>query len=307
MGACDIISTPLRRKRGRYAYPMPVIIFIFGGRQMKFGFIGAGRMAEAILSGLISKGVSSPSDIYATDISEKLLDEIRSKYEITAIPNGPSGNGIAELLSLAEVIFLAVKPQYAASILRDAGKLFTPRHTVISIMGGVSTDTIEAYIPSSPVVRVMPNTPMLVCEGAAGICAGKSASREHAELALNLFSKLGRAYALPEALMNPLTGVSGCGPAFVYMLIEALADGGVFAGLPRDIALELAAQTVIGAGKMALETGRHPGVLKDEVCSPGGATIAGVASLEASGFRGAVIGAVSAAVERMGEVGRKNM
>ncbi len=273
---------------------------------MKLGFIGAGRMAEAIFSGLVSKGAFNAEHISVTDISAARLEDMERTHGIRAIKNNRSGDGIRELLGISDVVFLAVKPQLCAEVLSKTGCFFTSRHTVISIVGGIPTAALEGYIPDSPVVRVMPNTPMLVGEGAAGICAGKSASTSHTDIALDLFSRLGRAYILPEALIDPLTGVSGCGPAFVYMFIEALADGGVAAGLPRDIALALAAQTVLGAGKMALETGKHPGVLKDEVCSPGGSTIAGVASLEASGFRGSVMKAVASAVERMGEIGKNS-
>lgn len=261
-------------------------------------------MAEAIFSGLIQSGAAAPEAVAVTDVSEARLQELRTRHGVTVYHNGPDGGGALQLLGVAETVFLAVKPQYFHQAVDPVGARFTPGHLVVSVMGGIVTADIERVIPGAPVVRVMPNTPMLVGCGAAGVCAGASATAQQAEAVRALFSAIGRAYVLPESLIDPLTGVSGCGPAFVYMMIEALADGGVADGLPRGLALELAAQTVCGAGKMVLETGKHPGVLKDEVCSPGGATIAGVSSLEQSGFRGAVIRAVGEAGRRMTEVGR---
>ena len=210
---------------------------------------------------------------------------------------------LRSVLSEAEVVVFSVTPQMADRVLSQVAPMLEKgKHTVISIMGGVELKFLEKYIPDVAVVRVMPNTPALVHEGAAGIALGTNASEEDGGIALDIFNSVGIAYLLPESLIDPLTSVSGCGPAYAYLFIEALADGGVEMGLSRDMALKLAAQTLVGSGRMVLETGSHPGVLKDNVCSPGGATIAGVRTLEEKGLRGTVIDAVIAGVTRMKEV-----
>ena len=169
-------------------------------------------------------------------------------------------------------------------------------------MGGVLTTTIEQEIKSASLVRIMPNTPMSVCEGCAGIVPGKNCKPEHKEMALEIFNRIGLGLLLPEPQIDPLTGISGCGPAFCGIMIQALADGGVYLGLTRDDAIKIAAQTLVGTGKMVLAQGIHPEILKDNVCSPGGGTIGGTVSLERSGFRAACIDAVIDAVDRMNEV-----
>ena len=267
-------------------------------------FIGGGRMGEAIFSGLLSNGILKAEDLTVLDVYEPRRKELADKYGLRAWDNTPEN--LQKALADAQVLVFAITPQMADSVLRQVAPLLNKdQHTVISIIGGVTLDYLESYIPEVPVVRVMPNTPARVHAGAAGVALGKNATQASGQIALDIFNAVGIAYLLPESLIDPLTSVSGCGPAYAYLFIEAMADGGVEMGLSRDMALKLAAQTLIGAGKMVMETGEHPGALKDNVCSPGGATIAGVHALEQKGFRGAVADAVVAGVTRMREVAEK--
>lgn len=205
----------------------------------------------------------------------------------------------------ADVLFVAVKPQYVSSVLQEARPHLTDRHVIVSIAAGVTLERlVEAAGDAARVVRVMPNTPCLVGETAAAMCIGGRATAEDAELVSTLFGAVGRIFQLDEKLLAAVTGLSGSGPAFVFLMIEALADGGVRAGLPRDVAQTLAAQTVLGSAKMVLETGKHPGALKDMVTSPGGTTIAGVHELERGGVRAAYMSAVVAATNRANELSR---
>lgn len=267
-------------------------------------FIGGGRMGEAIFSGLLSNGILKAEDLTVLDVYEPRRKELADKYGLRAWDNTPEN--LQKALADAQVLVFAITPQMADSVLRQVAPLLNKdQHTVISIIGGVTLDYLESYIPEVPVVRVMPNTPARVHAGAAGVALGKNATQASGQIALDIFNAVGIAYLLPESLIDPLTSVSGCGPAYAYLFIEAMADGGVEMGLSRDMALKLAAQTLIGAGKMVMKTGEHPGALKDNVCSPGGATIAGVHALEQKGFRGAVADAVVAGVTRMREVAEK--
>lgn len=267
-------------------------------------FIGGGRMGEAIFSGLLSNGILKADDLTVLDVYAPRREELEEKYGLHAWDNTPEN--LQKALADAQVLVFAITPQMADPVLRQVAPLLNKaQHTVISIIGGVTLDYLESYIAEAPVVRVMPNTPARVHAGAAGVALGKNATQASGQIALDIFNAVGIAYLLPESLIDPLTSVSGCGPAYAYLFIEAMADGGVEMGLSRDMALKLAAQTLIGAGKMVMETGEHPGALKDNVCSPGGATIAGVHALEQKGFRGAVADAVVAGVTRMREVAEK--
>lgn len=271
---------------------------------MKIGFIGAGQMAEAIFSGLLRSGLVAKEEVTLIDIARPRLEQMAATYGVNII-GAEEENSYRRLLDASEIVFFAIKPQFASDLLAKIGGDFKPEHLVVSIMGGVTIDYLEERIANSKIIRVMPNTPMLVNEGAVGIALGRGCSEAEGELMLKLFRSVGIAYLMQEKLIDPLTGVSGCGPAFCYMFLEALADGGVMMGLPRQMAMELAAKTMMGAAKMVLETGDHPGKLKDNVCSPGGGTIAGVHALEKGGFRGTVINAVEDSVNRMIEVGKK--
>lgn len=270
----------------------------------KVGFIGGGQMGEAIIRGLLRAGLCSTEDIYVMDILESRLAYLKENLQITN-SSSDKRTGYDYLVSHCDIIILAIKPQVLKEVLEYIkGSPWQNRHMVISIVGGAKIAAIENYLESIPIVRVIPNTPMLVNVGASGLALGKNAAPGHGECALAIFRALGVAYLVPEQLIDPITSVSGCGPAYVYMLIEAMADGGVEMGLTREMAQTLAAQTVMGAAKLVLETGDHPGKLKDNVCSPGGATIAGVKALEQCGFRGTVINAIGIGKVRMEQVGK---
>lgn len=271
----------------------------------KVGFIGGGQMGEAIIKGLISAGLCSAEDIYVMDILDSRLEYLKEKLKLTNSSSNRA-TGYDYLVKNCDIILLAIKPQSLKEVLESIENCqWNEKHMVVSIVGGAKTTTIENYLKKVPVVRVIPNTPMLVNIGASGLALGKNAVQQHGELARYIFNSLGVAYIVPEALIDPITSVSGCGPAYVYMLIEAMADGGVEMGLTREMAQTLAAQTVMGSAKMVLETGEHPGRLKDKVCSPGGSTIAGVRALEQGGFRGVIMNAIEAGKIRMEEVGKK--
>jgi pyrroline-5-carboxylate reductase len=261
------------------------------------GFIGAGAMAEALLKGFIAQGLAGPASCIVSDISAE-----RARHLANILGVRVAGNN-REVLAEADIVFLAVKPQSAPGVLEELKSAWEPRHLVVSIMAGVPTSFLEPFLGQARMVRVMPNTPCLVQAGAAGISGGSRADKRDVEVVAELFNAVGKAFILNEGLLDAVTGLSGSAPAYVYMFIEALADGGVLAGLPRPVAQTLAAQTVLGAAKMVLETGEHPGSLKDRVASPAGTTIAGIAALEAGGFRGLVMKAVKAAADRSAELG----
>ena len=266
----------------------------------KIGFIGGGMMGEAIFSALLDTCVKK-ENLYVAGIRESHLSELSEKYGIHTL-NSAKG-GIEELLRECTVVVLAVTPQVYGKLLAENRAFFDPdRHLVVSIVGGAELAALEALLPKAHIVRVMPNTPMRVKAGVAGISLGSLVTDEERDAVVELFGGISRVLLLPEDMIDPLTSVSGCGPAYAYMFIDAMADGGVAMGLSRPAAIELAAQTLLGAAKMVLETGQHPAQLKDGVCSPGGATIAGVSALEYNGFRGAVIKGVIAGITRMREV-----
>lgn len=270
----------------------------------RIGFIGGGQMCEAILRGALDSGKVKPASLHVTDVSEERLAYLAEEYGVETVLNGPDEGGVSSLASKMDLLVLALKPQFAGPVLPLAAKAAAPGLPVFSIMGGVDLATLEAHF-RGPVVRAMPNTPAQVRRGSTGIAAGRKAREEDMALAEELFSLVGSVYRLPENLIDPLTGLSGCGPAFASLFIEALADGGVEQGLPRHMALKLAAETLAGTADMMLQTGRHPALLKDAVTSPGGGTIAGVHALESGGFRAAVMDAVGRACERMTELGRQ--
>jgi pyrroline-5-carboxylate reductase len=211
---------------------------------------------------------------------------------------------VASAATGSDVVLLAVKPQTVGDALEPLRGVLTAQQTLISIAAGVTTRQIEAHFDAPvPCVRVMPNTPALIGQAASAIALGARADSSHAQQAHRIFDVTGLAIDVPEKLLDAVTGLSGSGPAYVYVFIEALSDAGVKMGLPRDVATQLAAQTVAGAAQMVLQTGKHPGVLKDMVTSPGGTTIAGLHALESNAFRGAVIDAVEAATQRSRELG----
>lgn len=255
-------------------------------------------MATALAQGFVKAGLVRPAQIFASDV----VPAARKAFGAATGARICATN--AEVLNNASVIILAVKPQQAAEVLAEIQPLFTPRHLLISIAAGLTLGKMESALPvKARVIRVMPNTPALVGASASGFARGKSATRSDAALAERLLSAVGVAVEVKESLLDAVTGLSGSGPAYVYQFIEALSDGGVAAGLPRDLATKLAAQTVLGAARMVLETGEHPGALKDAVTSPGGTTIEGIHELEKGKLRGTVMNAVRAATEKSRKLG----
>lgn len=267
---------------------------------IRIGFLGAGQMATALAKGWATAGLldlthSLASDPYPT---------AREKFQATTGIRATSSN--AEVIAAADVLVLAVKPQMMNAVLPEAAATISAKHLVVSIAAGITLKQLAELLGSDTrLVRVMPNTPCLVGASATGYSVGPKATAADGELVGKLFRSVGNAFAVPENLLDAVTGLSGSGPAYVYVMIEALADGGVRVGLPRDIALSLAAQTVFGAAKMVLETGSHPAALKDAVASPGGTTIAGLHALERAGFRAGLMDAVEAAAKRATELGQK--
>lgn len=270
-----------------------------GMQQKTIGFIGAGQMARALAAGFVRAGLVAAPQIVASDPSEAALDSFGQ-----AVAGAQAVKDNAAVASRAEVLILAVKPQQVPAALADLRAHVHPEHLIISIAAGVKLATIAKAI-DKPVrlARVMPNTPCLVGQSASAYCLGSTANAEDAKRIGSLLSAVGRAIEVDEKLMDAVTGLSGSGPAFVYLVIEALSDGGVRMGLPREVATMLAAQTVRGAAEMVLSTQEHPAVLKDRVASPGGTTIAGLQVLEAGKLRATLIGAVEAATRRSMELG----
>lgn len=270
------------------------------GTELRIGFLGAGKMATALAKGFVNAGLARAGDLLASDP----VEGARQAFAKDVGAKASASN--AEVLKFANVLVLAVKPDHVKEVLTEARQHFTEKHLVISIAAGVPIEKLATAlgISRARIVRVMPNTPALVGASASAYALGPGAQREDGELAKRLLSAVGIAFEVKESLLDAVTGLSGSGPAYVYVVIEALSDGGVAAGLPRDVATRLAAQTVFGSAKMVLETGLHPGVLKDMVTSPGGTTIEGLQELEKGGLRGTLISAVRAATEKSRKLGQ---
>ena len=270
-----------------------------GRRMVKIAIIGGGNMGEALLAGFLAEGVATPAGLWVTDVVADRLAAVRQRYEVR------TGNDNGEAATWADVVILAVKPQAMDAVLDGLKDRLSERALIVSIAAGIPLSRITARLGGTrKLVRVMPNTPCLVRAGASAIAISPAVSVEERALVVRLFEAVGTVVVVEERLMDAVTGLSGSGPAYVFQIIEALADGGVKMGLPRDTALTLAAQTVLGAAKQVLETGEHPARLKDKVASPGGTTIAGLHALETGGVRSAVIAAIEAATKRSEELGR---
>ncbi len=266
----------------------------------RIGFLGAGNMATALISGLAASGAVEPAALRASDRDPARLEALRGEYGIVTHTDN------AELVRWANVVVLAVKPQVVNVVLDECGALVGASHLLVSIVAGVPIRSLEEKLgPGARVVRAMPNTPALARAGATAVSAGSRATLEDLDLARRLFDAVGRTVVLSENHLDAVTGLSGSGPAYVLLVIEALADGGVQMGLPRDVALLLAAQTVQGSAKLLLDTNEHPARLKDKVTSPGGTTIAGLRALEDGGVRGAIMAAVERATHRATELGKR--
>lgn len=257
-------------------------------------------MATALAIGFLKSGLTESGKLIASDVHEGA----RAAFETLTQAKTTASN--MEVAMAGRVIILAVKPQQMEGMLRELGTVLTPQHLVISIAAGVTTAKIIKWLDHADarVIRVMPNTPALVQAGASAFCVGGKATREDAALTQQLFASVGVAVETTEALLDAVTGLSGSGPAYGFQIIEALSDAGVRVGLPRATATQLAAQTLLGAAKMVLETGDHPGALKDAVTSPGGTTIAGIHEMEKGGVRAALMNAVVAATARATELGK---
>jgi pyrroline-5-carboxylate reductase len=263
------------------------------------GFIGAGQMARALAQGFLSADLVAGRQIYFCDPVEAAALEFGSRVaEARKCANN------TEVAAQSNVIFLAVKPQNAEAVFAEVGGQVSPDKLVVSIAAGMPLVRLCEGFKTNRVVRVMPNTPALVGKGASAYALGTAATAADGQLVGQLLGAVGQAFQVDEKLLDAVTGLSGSGPAFVYVMIEALSDGGVRMGLPRDVATALAAQTVRGSAEMVLTTGEHPAVLKDKVASPGGTTIAGLQALEDRGLRAALIAAVEAATKRSTELGK---
>ncbi|MEP6663347.1 MAG: pyrroline-5-carboxylate reductase [Verrucomicrobiota bacterium] len=266
--------------------------------KLTIGFLGAGKMATALAKGFVKAGLVTPKNIIASDPVEAARNYFAEETGAKITESN------LEVVRFAKVLVLAVKPGNAPELLEEIRESFSEKKLLISIAAGVTIAKLENGLgESARVIRVMPNTPALVGSSATAFAIGKSATANDAKQAEKLFSAVGIAFQLKESLLDAVTGLSGSGPAYVYLMIEALSDGGVAAGLPRDVATKLAAQTVFGSAQMVLQTGQHPGVLKDAVTSPGGTTIEGLHELEKGKVRGAIMNAVRAATEKSKKLG----
>lgn len=262
------------------------------------GFLGTGNMAEALIKGLLAAGVLSPERLWGSDPRRVRCDEMHSRYGIHATQDN------AEVVGHSDILVLSIKPQILPAVCAEIAPRLRPGSLVISIAAGVPVAVIERLLPpGTRVVRTMPNTPALVGAGATAIAAGGHATPEDLAIARRIFDSVGMSVVLDEEQLDAVTGLSGSGPAYIFLIIEALSDAGVKVGLSRYNALSLAAHTVLGSAKLLIDTGAHPGHLKDMVTSPGGTAIAGLHTLEAGGLRTTLMNAVESATRRSRELG----
>ncbi len=268
-------------------------------RGKTLAFLGGGNMAEALIKGVQKAGMVEANQIVVTDVVPQRLVYLQQTYGVETLTENQKA------VEKADIILLAVKPQDIKSVLSDIQTAVAPTKLFVSIAAGVPLSRIQQGLGKpARLIRVMPNTPALVQSGAAALCRGEHATAEDLQIAQAIFEAVGKTVIVSESLMDAVTGLSGSGPAYVFVLIEALADGGVRVGLPRQVSLMLAAQTVLGAAQMVLETKEHPAHLKDRVTSPGGTTISGLHALERGGFRGIIMNAVEEATKRSQELGQ---
>lgn len=263
----------------------------------KIAIVGAGHMAGALLGGMLRGKLVKPDAVTVTRRTSAALDDLRERWKVhTTTDNAAAVKG-------ADVVIVAVKPKDAKAVLEGIASSTHKGQLFISAMAGIKTSTIvKALKKPLAVVRAMPNTPALVDQGATAIAAGEHARDQDMKLAEAIFAAVGKVEVLPESLLDAVTGLSGSGPVYVYMIIEAMTDGGVKMGIPRAVALRLAAQTVFGAAKLVLETGKHPAILKDEVTTPGGTAIAAIHELESKGLRTVLMDAIETATRRSKEL-----
>ncbi|MCS6987996.1 MAG: pyrroline-5-carboxylate reductase [Chloroherpetonaceae bacterium] len=263
----------------------------------KVGIIGVGKLGEAIALGLMKNGALGASDIFGSAKRDGSLERIRSKVGIEALASNK------DLVTKSDIVILAVKPQNVANVCADIRTALKPTQLIISVAASVTTSYIERHLQADvPVIRAMPNTPSLINAGMTAICGGKFATKEHLALAKEIFESVGLVVELDESLFDGVTALSASGPAYIYVVIESLAEAGVKLGIPRDISTLLAAQTMLGSAKLVLETKQHPALLKDSVTTPAGCTIDGLLELEDGRLRVTLIKAVVKAAERASQL-----
>jgi pyrroline-5-carboxylate reductase len=264
------------------------------------GFIGCGNMAKAMIGGIVTSKLYSKENVIVSNPSNPSLEYIKDKFGVITT------NDNLKVAKFSDILILSIKPNKYKTVINTIKDLIKENTIIISIAAGISIKTIEEYFDKEvKIIRTMPNTPAMVGEGMSSLCSNKNVNEDEVTLVEDIFRAFGKVEVVDESLMDVVTGVSGSSPAFVYMFIEALADGAVLEGLPRDKAYKMAAQAVLGSAKMVLETGKHPGQLKDEVCSPAGTTIESVYFLEKNDFRGSIIEAVKVCVEKAKAMGNK--
>jgi len=264
----------------------------------KIAVIGAGNMGEALAAGMLASKTALPDEIHATDVIAHRLDSLKARYQIRV---GMENKAAA---AWAEIVILAVEPQVLNEVLDDLHSVLTEAKLIISVAAGVPISRIVARLsPGARVVRSMPNTPSEILAGVSALALGERVSGEDEQVARAIFESVGKVVVVEERLMDAVTGLSGSGPAYIFLIIEALADGGVKMGLPREAALSLASRTLLGAAQMMIQTGEHPARLRASVTSPGGTTIAGLHALERGGARATLMDAVEAATRRSHELG----
>jgi len=264
------------------------------------GFIGCGNMAQAMISGIVKSKLVSSEKVIASNPSEKSLNKVKKEYNILVT------NDNTEVAKFSDIVILAVKPYKYFEVIDEIRKHLKKGVVVVTIAAGVAIDSMRRALgDEAKIIRTMPNTPALVGEGMSALCANKNITSDELQEVVKIFESFGKSEILEEKLMDVVPAVSGSSPAYVYMFIEALGDGAVLQGMPRDKAYKMAAQSVLGAAKMVLETGEHPGKLKDNVCSPGGTTIEAVYTLEKNNFRGSVISAMESCTQKAIKMGKK--
>jgi pyrroline-5-carboxylate reductase len=267
-------------------------------KDKKIGIIGTGNMGEALISGLVYSRSSVPENIICSDIRKDKLKLVKEEYGVATTKNN------LDVVKASEIVIYAIKPQIIASILRETADCLDMSKIIISIAAGVPLAAIESCLNKDlRLIRVMPNIATFVKEGAAAIAPGKHALKNDLKVSQAIFNSVGRSVIIEESLMDAITGLSGSGPAYIFLIVDALADAGVKVGLSREDALFLSSQTVLGAAKLLMDTNEHPGRLKDKVTSPGGTAIAGLHTLEEGGLRTTLINAVEAATKRAHELG----
>lgn len=260
---------------------------------IKVGFIGCGNMAQAMIGGMVSSGVIKASQVIASNPSMGKLDQVKKQWMIETTQSNQ------EVVNASDLVILAVKPHFYQLVIDDIKELLKPEQILISIAPGKKLEQLEAWVGKrTKIIRAMPNTPAMVREGMTAVCCNDLVSKTEVEMVCSIFNTFGKTEVILERMMEAVIAVSGSSPAYVYLFIEALADGAVREGMPREQAYIFASQAVLGSARMVLETGKHPGALKDAVCSPGGTTIEAVCKLEETGFRSSVEQAMKACADK---------